>query len=135
MIGGFNSCFQEDPFYTRLPADRRKRGYAGAKYPTAREDNDITPMEGKCLVPAFAGKPLEREYLAWEHERNRATRVGDWKLVSHGPQKWELFDMKSDPVELEDLSTANPDKVRELAAKWDEWAKRCQVLPYPGAKK
>ena len=107
----------------------------GAKYPTARGDNAITPMEGKSLVPALENKPLEREYLAWEHERNRAIRAGDWKLVSHGPQKWELFDMKSDPVELEDLSTANPDKVRELAAKWDEWAKRCQVLPYPGAKK
>jgi arylsulfatase A-like enzyme len=28
MIGGFNSCFQEDPFYTRLPAGRKKREYA-----------------------------------------------------------------------------------------------------------
>jgi arylsulfatase len=27
MIGGFNSCFQEDPFYTRLPAGRAKRSY------------------------------------------------------------------------------------------------------------
>ncbi len=27
MIGGFNSCFQEDPFYTRLPASRKKRQY------------------------------------------------------------------------------------------------------------
>jgi len=28
MIGGFNSCFQEDPFYTRLPTGRTKREYA-----------------------------------------------------------------------------------------------------------
>ena len=28
MIGGFNSFWQEDPFYTRLPADRPKRRYA-----------------------------------------------------------------------------------------------------------
>src|SRR5262245_8533977 len=28
MIGGFNSCFQEIPFYTRLPAGRQKRDYA-----------------------------------------------------------------------------------------------------------
>ncbi len=27
MVGGFNSCFQEDPFYTRLPAGRTKRDY------------------------------------------------------------------------------------------------------------
>lgn len=28
MIGGFNSCFQEEPFYTRLPAGRGRRPYA-----------------------------------------------------------------------------------------------------------
>ena len=107
----------------------------GAKYPATMGNNAITPMEGKSLMSAFVDKPLEREYLAWEHERNRAIRVGDWKLVSHGQRKWELFDMKSDPVELDDLSTANPAKVNELIAKWDEWAKRCKVLPYPEAKK
>lgn len=32
MIGGFNSFFQEDPFYTRLPAGRRKRDYAKDKF-------------------------------------------------------------------------------------------------------
>ena len=35
MIGGFNSFWQEDPFYTRLPAGRPKRSYpAGQFYST-----------------------------------------------------------------------------------------------------
>jgi arylsulfatase len=35
MIGGYNSCWQEDPFYTRLPEGRPKRTYApGAFYST-----------------------------------------------------------------------------------------------------
>src|SRR5690242_18650144 len=35
MIGGFNSCWQERPFYTRLPAGRPRRAYApGAFYST-----------------------------------------------------------------------------------------------------
>jgi arylsulfatase len=28
MLGGFNSCWQETPFYTRLPQERTKRAYA-----------------------------------------------------------------------------------------------------------
>jgi arylsulfatase A-like enzyme len=28
MLGGFNSCWQEDPYYKRLPAGRPKRNYA-----------------------------------------------------------------------------------------------------------
>ena len=35
MIGGFNTCWKEDPFYTRLPEGRSKRAYApGAFYST-----------------------------------------------------------------------------------------------------
>ncbi|MGH7227513.1 MAG: sulfatase-like hydrolase/transferase, partial [Gemmataceae bacterium] len=32
MIGGFNSCFQEHPFYTRLPAGRSIREYLADKF-------------------------------------------------------------------------------------------------------
>jgi arylsulfatase len=32
--------------------------------------------------------------------------------------KWELYDMKKDPNELNDLAENNPDKVDELAKIW-----------------
>ncbi len=32
MLGGFNSCWQEDPFYTRWPRDRVRRTYAPGKF-------------------------------------------------------------------------------------------------------
>ena len=107
----------------------------GAKYPAKRNDTAVTPMEGTSLLPAFADKPLKRELLAWEHEKNRAIRVGDWKLVAHGEKAWELYDLNADPVELTDLATKHPDRVKALSGKWDEWAKRCHVLPYPDGKK
>ena len=66
-------------------------------------------MEGRSLVPAFAGKPIQREALFWEHEGNRALRIGDWKLVAKGSDgPWELYDMKRDRTEMNDLAAPNP---------------------------
>jgi arylsulfatase A-like enzyme len=106
-----------------------------AKYPTTRDGHAITPMEGVSLTTAFANQPLKRELLAWEHEQNRAIRVGDWKLVAQANAAWELYDLAADPTEMNNLAATKPDRVTELATKWDDWAKRCQVLPYPTAQK
>src|SRR5512146_3350833 len=32
MIGGYNTCWKEDPFYSRLPEGRPKRAYAPGKF-------------------------------------------------------------------------------------------------------
>jgi arylsulfatase A-like enzyme len=104
---------------------------AGAKPPTVRQGQPVPPPEGKSLLPAFAGKLLDREAIYWEHEGNRALRAGDWKLVAKGPgAKWELYDMAEDRTELHDLAGQQPEKVTQLAAKWEAWAKRCHVLPW-----
>lgn len=108
---------------------------SGAKYPTEFKGQPILPMEGKSLVPAFAGKAIERDALYWEHEGNAAVRVGDLKLVRKGRNgKWELYDLKVDRSELNDLASSKPEEVKRLAAKWDAWATRAHVIPYPKPK-
>lgn len=105
---------------------------AGAKYPTEFQANAIQPMEGRSLMPAFADKPIQREAIYWEHEGNAAIRVDDWKLVRLGRNgPWELYNLKEDRTELRDLATKEPDRAKELAAKWDAWAERTHVKPYP----
>jgi arylsulfatase len=105
---------------------------AGATYPKTFKGHDITPMEGKSLLPAFAGKTIERDAIFWEHEGNRAVRQGDWKLVAKAPAgKWELYNMIADRTEMHDLASAEPQKAKELQAKWEAWAKRANVLPWP----
>jgi arylsulfatase len=99
---------------------------AGATYPKT-----APPMAGKSLVPAFADKPIDRDALYWEHEGNRAIRVGNWKLVAKGPGgKWELYFIPADRTESTDLAAKHPDRVADLAAKWEAWAKRDRVLPW-----
>lgn len=102
---------------------------AGAK-PLALNEKS-PPPEGKSLVPAFDNKPIERDALYWEHEGNRAVRVGNWKLVAKGPAaKWELYDVVADRCELHDLAAQHRERVSELTAKWEAWAKRTNVLPW-----
>jgi arylsulfatase len=109
---------------------------AGAGYPKEFKGKPVLPMEGRSLVPAFDNKPIEREALYWEHEGNAAVRVGDWKLVRLGRKgEWELYDMKADRSELNNLAAQKPEIAKDLAAKWEAWAERAQVKPYPNEEK
>jgi arylsulfatase len=105
---------------------------SGATYPTTFHGQPIQPMEGRSLVPAFDNQPIVREALYWEHEGNAAIRVGDWKLVRLGRSgAWELYDLKTDRTELQDLAAKHADVVKELSDKWEAWALRANVKPYP----
>jgi arylsulfatase A-like enzyme len=118
----------------------------GANYPEKKGENEIQPMEGISLVPIFKGEKISREKaICWEHELNRAVRQGEWKLVSAGKLldgpyakwtnssmgKWELYDISKDRSELHDLSETHPDRVKEMAAIWDDYAERIHVFPNP----
>lgn len=103
---------------------------AGATYPAMFNGRKIKPTEGVSLVPALAGRPLARTApLFWEHESNRAVRAGNWKLVAMEDRPWELYDLTADRTEAHDLAAQQPAKVKELAAAWDAWAQRADVLP------
>lgn len=106
---------------------------SGAKYPAEWNGQPITPMEGRSLAPAFAGKPIQnRVALFWEHEGNRALRIGEWKLVAKSPRgAWELYNMERDRTELHDLAAAQPERAKQMATEWESWAKRTHALPWP----
>ncbi|MBW6500217.1 MAG: arylsulfatase [Bacteroidales bacterium] len=108
---------------------------AGGVYPETHNGKTIKPMEGISLVPVFKGKSLVRDTpLFWEHEGNRAVRDGDWKLVSaydYGKKefkKWELYNLKEDRSELNDLSEKFPEKQSEMIGKYEGWAERAGVV-------
>jgi len=114
---------------------------AGIKYPTQFSGNEIQQYEGKSLVPAFSNKLIKRDLIFWEHEGNRAIRVGKWKLVSRTQKNkkftvsdenaWELYDMDNDPTETKNLASAYPEKVKELSVLWEKEALRTKAKPWP----
>ena len=115
---------------------------ANTTYPKIYHKNRIIPVEGVSLVPSFTNKPVVREAIFWEHEMNRAVRMGNWKLVSEGEFKndtytsgpWELYDVSVDRIESDNLAQKNPEMVKKMSGMWEDYAKRCQVYPSPWKK-
>jgi len=104
---------------------------SGVSYPAIREGHPIPPTVGSTLVPVFTGKPRKERTFFWEHEGNSAVRMGKWKLVSAYPDYWQLYDMDEDRTEFHDLADQHPDRVREMAAAYREWAQNVGVQPWP----
>ena len=105
---------------------------AGAAYPTEFEGRDITPIEGESFLSIIEGREWSREApIFWEHEGNRAARLGEWKLVSEYGLPWELYNMDGDRTELNDLASGDGGRVQQMTRLYEEWAERCQVMPWP----
>ena len=105
---------------------------AGAIYPTENNGNSITPLEGESFLSVVEGQRWNREApIFWEHEGNRAVRVGEWKLVAEHDGPWELYNMDEDRTELNDLAAGDANRVRQMAALWQGWADRANVVQWP----
>lgn len=94
-------------------------------------------LDGLSLLPAFEGRPLERDALFWHFpaylEGNRLTgrwrttpvgaiRAGRWKLLEwFETGRFELYDLERDPGESRDLASDQPERVAELAARLASW--------------
>jgi len=102
---------------------------ADAKYPKTRNGKPIPPAEGKSLLPVFQGKQRAgHDHLCWYLYGNRAIRQGDWKLVwGVTAQNWELYNMKADRTETNNLAAKYPIRVKNLTDLWLAWAKKTEV--------
>ena len=94
---------------------------AGVTKPTDWKGQAIPAAPGKSLVAALkADVNVERPSLWWLHEDNKAIRVGDFKLVATKNDPWELYDLKTDRAEQNNLAAKMPEKAKELADLWQK---------------
>jgi arylsulfatase len=105
---------------------------AGAEYPSQRKGVELPPAEGESFLGLLKGKKWEKQRpMLWEHEGNRAIRIGEWKLVSESGKPWELYNMTNDRTELNNLIEKTPNRAVDLEKLYNAWAERCGVLPWP----
>jgi arylsulfatase A-like enzyme len=110
---------------------------AGVKRPDVYRGKKLKPVEGASALPTFANKEaVVRTEQYFELGGQRAYLDGNWRLVTRHERgtpfeedRWELYDLSKDPNEMNDLASANPEKVKELAAKWNAAAEKYNVFP------
>ena len=97
-------------------------------------------LDGRSLLPLLAGTETEwpdRALTIQAHRgnvplryHNFALRTQRWKLLNASgfhreleslEPKFELYDMQSDPLELENLASKHPEIVARLRASYDQW--------------
>ena len=85
-------------------------------------DSRRTPKLLTSFATLKSGQPSRQEkheFLYWEFQEKQAVRMGDWKAVRLGGEdgRLELYDLKSDIGEKQDLSQRHPGiiaRIREI---------------------
>ena len=99
---------------------------AGLENPSAQKG------DGVSLVPVFKGQTLRTRSLFWHypHYGNQggapaaAIREGDWKLIQWmEDNRFELFNLKKDLGEQNDLAAQEPKRVARLKKELGAWQK------------
>lgn len=98
----------------------------------ARISMNDAKVDGTSLLPVMNGKDLKARPLFWHypHYHNggarpySSVRLGDWKLIKqYETDSYELYNLREDIGEKNDLSKKNADKANELTVILDEWLK------------
>lgn len=95
---------------------------AGVAYPEHYGNRHVLPTAGRSLMPGLKGESAAgHETIGWATSGNRALRAGQWKLVSFGKGPWELYNLERDRTELTDLAVGEPERVRAMTARFEQW--------------
>ena len=97
-------------------------------------------IDGVSLLPTLLGRPEEQkkhDHLYWELNNQQAVRMGDWKALRLKPgQKIQLFDLKTDPGEENDVAAEHPDIAARVEEIFTNGRTDCEAFPLqkPGPK-
>ena len=93
--------------------------------PTAAELSGLPApkgLDGHSIVPTLLGKGQQTQHESlyfeiYEPYFQQAVRIGDWKGYRLGTKApLELYDLKADPVEKQNIAAAHPDIIRKIEA-------------------
>lgn len=97
------------------------------------------PLDGESLVPLLkGGRRLKRSDIYWwmpgylpaRQAPANAMRSGDWKLIEYFEDgTLELFNLRDDISEINDLSAKLPDRVAGLHARMKTWRQAVGAKP------
>jgi arylsulfatase len=97
--------------------------------PVMSHGKETMKVDGVSLRNILLGEEAQtkRESLFFHHSAGRALRQGGWKIVSKTKKKWELYNLKKDPVELRDLAEENPERLQQMIKVWNDLSQKMKV--------
>ena len=106
---------------------------AGAIYP---DDGSVQPMLGESINPFLAGESdsiHDDSYVSTQYHAGHAfVRQGIWKIANLEPpfdeSGFELFNVRDDPGESNNLAEAEPEKFTEMIALWRVERKKLGII-------
>ncbi|MEM6257408.1 MAG: arylsulfatase [Planctomycetota bacterium] len=79
-------------------------------------------LPGQSFAGILKGEPIEQGRTLYWRFGGDAIRDHDWKAVRAGKTgPWQLYNLASDPTEQHDIATQHPDRVKQLAERWEQW--------------
>jgi arylsulfatase len=109
---------------------------AGISHPEEFEGRTVRSMQGRSVLDLLAGE-AQASYpgagqVGYELFGLKAYFDGDWKILwmppPFGTGEWELYNLKEDPAEVNDLSGEHPQRVEEMVALWEQYKEDNTVL-------
>ncbi len=87
-----------------------------------RASPEAPEFPGVNFLPALKGETVERDFIYFKHDGNRALISGNYKLVSAkiDNNRWELYDRTVDRTEMFDLSREKPELLRTMVRRWHD---------------
>ena len=90
---------------------------AGGAPPAAR--GSAPEMPGRSLAKALTkDAPVPRDFLWWFHDGHRAIQQGRWKAVAPKGEPWEMYDLRADRAESNNLAGSQAERAAQLESLW-----------------
>jgi arylsulfatase A-like enzyme len=95
----------------------------------AQPGRKLAGVDGQDILPVLNGDQPPHAFMFWNHNRQRAVRAGDWKLILEPPSfpgdpvedKVWLSNLEADPGEKTNLASREPERVRQLRERIHAW--------------
>ena len=85
----------------------------------------VTPVDGISMIPVWNGTLQDRSApIGFQHSENKALTGNRYKLVQIG-DKFELYDLISDPFETNNLSSILPDILEQMKKELNQFVVSC----------
>jgi arylsulfatase len=109
---------------------------AGVEHTEEFEGRTVLPFQGRSVLDLLAGEAAtpyaEASRVGYELFGLKAYFDGDWKILWMAPPfgsgEWELYNLKDDPAEMNDLGGEQPERLEQMVAMWEQYKTDNKVI-------